>query len=214
MGHDDWKRHVIINAQPGDKIVDKAVTRLQQKPIREQGQERLAIELKRLAELDLDASAKVYIVGHGGDNKLGKMHPEGLAAQVFEKLKNVEQISLIMCGTGDVTLANRFARQLVNEYNYQGAVYAYGRPLMIDEHGKKLGAVNLNALGIEDFTSQKAALIEGIKGEMPVPARRLEVPLSEAGTPKPAVEPPQAVAESDDESLLALRANFFAEGKA
>jgi hypothetical protein len=212
MGHGDWKRHIIINVQPGDKIVDRAVTHLQRKPIREQGQERLAIELKRLVEQDLDASAKVYLVGHGGDNTLGKMHPEGLAARVFEKVKNVGQINLVMCGTGDVTLANRFARQLVNEYNYQGTVYAYGRPLMVDEDGKKHAAMNLTALSIEGFTSQKAALVEGIKGEIPVPVRPFEVPTPTAPTPAVAAEPTQATAESDDASLLALRSSFFAGG--
>jgi hypothetical protein len=169
MGYGEWTRHVIVNVQPKDKIVDRAVTHLQRKPIREQGQERLAFEMKRLVEQDLGKNDKLYLVGHGGDKTLGGMRPESLAARVFEKVKSVEQINLVMCGTGDITLAKRFASQLC-EYGYEGKVYAYGAPVVVGEDGKKSAVVNLTALAIEGFEGDAASTIQGIKGETTVPA--------------------------------------------
>jgi hypothetical protein len=142
MGNMPWKRHIIINVQPGAKGIDDAVKYLQQKPVREQGQERLSMELTRLREMAITAEDKVYLVGHGGEGTLagtlGGMHAVALAAHVTTPLKDVGQINLIMCGGGDPTLSGaKNFKKTIEEWGCSATVYAYTASLKVANDGRK-----------------------------------------------------------------------------
>jgi hypothetical protein len=138
----DWKRNIIINVQPGVDGIDQTVKYLQQKPVQEQGQRRLAIDFDRLSEMDFGAEDKVYLVGHGGEGKsagtLGGINPVALAARVTTPLKQVGQINLVMCGGGDPTLSGAKAfKNTLEEFGCSANVYAYTANLKVAKDGAK-----------------------------------------------------------------------------
>jgi hypothetical protein len=171
-GKGNWERHIIVSVQPEDATVKAAVESLHSKPVREQWQERQAMELKALIGRKLRPTDKVYLVGHGGESTLGGMDPTELALTVRKSLERVCQVNLVMCGTPGSNNADVFAT-LLRDSGCQAAVYAYAAPLAVKKNGEKLADdLGLGHLGIEEVLSRGREVKCEFAGPQPVPGEK------------------------------------------
>lgn len=95
MGDGKWTRHVIINTQPADKTAEQSAEYLWQKPVRDQGQQRLLFNIDQGFQLESQDTDKVYVVGHGDElkQKLGGEQPETLACKLKGGVQNSQQVN-------------------------------------------------------------------------------------------------------------------------
>jgi hypothetical protein len=151
-------RHIIINLQPDDSIINGACKHIQEKKSKNGwNREIFNLEAKKrlpgtLSNSDLPyvkripgvltMSDKAYVCGHGTSAKEGLMG--GLSMLTLAHLlgqtgvENVGQINLIMCGTEDPNsiLAQKFCSYM-RDVGFRGKVIAYNRNLAVDGSGYK-----------------------------------------------------------------------------
>lgn len=129
-------RLFIYNAQPGDAVTSAAAFRLADKP---SARYTATIINSLKTSLQVSATDKLYLVGHGGEMTLAAISPTELAREVCASpFASVGKITLVMCGSSVGMAANWFVDEMARN-GYRGVVKAYEESIFVAAKGPLRG---------------------------------------------------------------------------